>query len=160
MKNKFDNFIKQSFITTGKYFIGKTITSLIIVIVCLIVFLLLDIKLIALLLVLIFLTNFIPIFGPWLGTIICGVIVVFQEPILALYVIATLLILQLIEQFLLIPLIIGKSIDLKPLFIVLVIILSSIFLGFWGVFFAIPIASIVKIGYTIFIKKQEESDIQ
>jgi len=160
MKNKFLMFIKQSFISTGKYFIGKTITSLIIIVICLITYLLLGIKLIPVILIIVFITNFVPIFGPWVGTVISGLIVVFQDPLLALYVIITLLLLQIIEQFLLIPLIIGKSIDLKPLFIVLILIVSSIFLGFWGVLFAIPIASVVKIGYTIFIKNHNKDDQQ
>jgi len=158
MKNKIKTFITQSFKSTGKYFVSKTITSLIIVIISLIIYLFLDIKLLPIILALVFFTNFIPVFGPWIGTILSGVIVLFQSPLQALYVVITLLILQIIEQFLLIPLIVGKAIDVKPLFIVLVLILSSVFLGFWGVLFAVPLASIIKIGYTIFIKNQTKED--
>ncbi|MBN2853020.1 MAG: AI-2E family transporter [Clostridia bacterium] len=156
MKNKFITFINQSFISTGKYFIGKTITSLIIGVVSFVVFTLLDIKLSWLIALIFFIANFIPIFGPWAGAILGGIIVIFQAPLFALYVIITSVLLQLIEQFLLIPLIIGKAIDLKPLIIVVVLILASLFLGFWGVLFAIPIASVIQIGYNIFIKKEEK----
>lgn len=154
MKDKLLKFIRQSFTTTGKYFIGKTITSLIIGIVSFTVFTLLDIKLSWLVALILFLSNFIPIFGPWAGAVFGALIVIFQAPVFALYVIITSVLLQLIEQFLLIPLIIGKAIDLKPLVIVVVLILASLFLGFWGVLFAIPIASIVQIAYNIFIKKE------
>jgi len=160
MKNKIKAFITQSFKSTGKYFLGKTITSLLIIIICLIVYSLLDIKLIPIILILVFFTNFIPVFGPWIGTVISGVIVLFQSPLQALYVVITLLILQIIEQFLLIPLIVGKAVDVKPLFVVVILILSSVFLGFWGVLFAIPLASIIKIGYTIFIRKEDSQNLK
>ncbi len=159
MKEKISVFIKQSFVLTGKYFLGKTITSLVIAAICLLSFLLLDIKLLGLIIPIIFLTNFIPIIGPWSGTILCGLIVVFQAPLLALYAVLITLALQLIEQFILLPLFIGKAIDLKPLLIIIVIIISSIFLGFWGVLFAVPLAAIIKAGYQIFFTKDRPSNI-
>jgi predicted PurR-regulated permease PerM len=132
------------------------ITSIIIGVVAYTVFYFLNINLSGLLGGIIGVSNMVPVIGPWLGLIIVSVIAVFQEPLFALYAALVALVLQLIEQFFLIPLIIGKALDLKPLMVVIAIIAGSFLLGFWGVIFAVPIAASVKIGYDIFIKKKSK----
>ncbi|MBN2559037.1 MAG: AI-2E family transporter [Clostridia bacterium] len=153
-------FIAESSKSVGKYVAGKIATSLIIGLISFIVFKLLGINLAWLLALILCLTNLVPVIGPWIGLILVAVIIVFFNPIFALYTTITALLLQLMEQFLLLPLIVGKAVNLKPMLIIIVLILGSIFFGFWGVILAIPIAAIIKIWYGIFVKDHYKDNIE
>lgn len=155
---KMKKFLSSSATSVGKYFVAKLITSIIIGIATVIFCNLLDIKPAWLLGIIAGIGNFIPIVGPWIVLIVCGVVAVFQIPINALYIIIFCIGIQAVDQFLLTPLIVGKSIDMSPLLIIVVVTIASMFLGFWGLLFAVPIASIIKIGYTIFIKKKDNEE--
>ncbi len=158
-KNKFliktEKFIIDSAKSIGNYVVGKIVTSAIIGILALVVFKILGINPAWLLALILALTNFVPVIGPWVGLLICALIVVFFEPIFALYTSLTALILQILEQFLLLPLIVGKAVDLKPMLIICVLIIGSLAFGFWGVVLAIPIAAVLKVWYNIFIKNKD-----
>lgn len=153
---KTEKFIIESGKSIGKYFVGKLITSAIIGVLAFVVFKILGINLAWLLALILAVTNFVPVIGPWVGLVICAVIAVFFRPIFALYTSLAALLLQILEQFLLLPLIVGKAVDLAPMLIICVLIIGSLLFGFWGVVFAIPIAAVIKIGYNIFIKKKEK----
>jgi len=155
---KTEKFIIESGKSVGKYFIGKLITSTIIGLVAYVVFKIMGINPAWLLALIVGLTNVVPVFGPWVGLILCALIVIFINPIFALYTSLVALLLQLLEQFVLLPLIVGKAVDLKPLLIICVLIIGSMLFGFWGVVFAIPIAAVIKIGYGIFIKNEKKED--
>ena len=149
-------FLTQSSKSVVKYIVGKLITSAVIGLLAFIVFKLIGINLAWLLALILALTNIVPVFGGWVGLIICGIIVLFFNPIFAVYTTLTALILQMLEQFVLLPVIVGKAVDLNPLLIICVLILGSLAFGFWGVLLAIPIAAVIKIGYNIFLKKKEK----
>lgn len=156
-QNKIMRFISESISATGRYFYTKLLTSLIIAFSSYFIFEMLEIKLSGVLSTILGITNLIPVFGPWVGVILCAVIVVFQQPVFALYTSIIAILLQLLEQFLLMPMIAGKSLDLKPLAIILSLFLGSLLFGFWGVIFAVPVAAAVKIGYKIFVKEDKTS---
>lgn len=157
---KMKKFVSSSAETVGKYFLAKLITSIIIGIATVVFCNLLDIKPAWLLGIIAGIGNFIPIVGPWIVLVVCGVVALFQLPINALYIVIFCIAIQTIDQFLLTPLIVGKSVDMSPLLIILVLTIASMFLGFWGLLFAVPIASIIKIGYTIFIKKKDNAEVK
>ncbi len=155
---KTGEFLTESSISVGKYIISKLITSAILGLLAFLVFKLLGINLPWLLALILALTNLVPVIGAWIGLAICAVIIVFYNPIFIVYTTLTGLVLQLIEQFVLLPLIVGKTVDLNPMLIICVLILGSIFLGFWGVLLAIPIAAVIKIWYNIFIAKKSKGN--
>lgn len=155
--SKIKLFLKKSFESVGKYFLSKCLASLMIGIISFIVFQILDIAPSLLLASIAAITNMIPVLGGWIAIILCSLIVVFQDPIYILYVIATLLILQTIDQFLIIPLVVGKAVNLNPLIVFAVVFIGGAAFGFWGILLAVPVASIIKIAFTIFIFKQDNS---
>ncbi len=157
---KLNKFLFGSVETFGKYLAGKTAASLIVGVCTWLFCLLLGIKPAWLLGLIAGLGNMIPIAGPWVVLIICALIAVFQQPINALYITIFCLGIQAVDQFLITPLIVGKSIDLNPLIIIVVVVVGSMLLGFWGLVFAIPIAAVVKLGYTIFFKKKKQNDAE
>jgi predicted PurR-regulated permease PerM len=156
LKTKINKFAFGSVETFGKYLAGKTVASIIVGAGTWIFCWLLGIKPAWLLGPIAGLGNLIPIAGPWAVLIICALVTVFQEPINALYIVIFCLGIQALDQFLITPLIVGKSISLSPFIIIAVVVTGSMFLGFWGLIFAIPVAAVIKLAYTIFIRKKDK----
>ena len=159
-KTKVNKFAFGSVETIGKYFAGKTVASIIVAVATWLFCWLLGIKPAWLLAIIAGLGNMIPIVGPWAVLIVCALVTVFQEPINALYIVIFCIGIQALDQFFITPLVVGKSVSLSPFIIIAVVVVGSLFLGFWGLLFAIPIASIIKLGYTIFLKKKQSGKNQ
>lgn len=104
--------------------------------------------------------NCIPIFGQWIS---CGVIVImtliFGNWKLALLAFVVLMGLQVLDEFLLTPLIVGKSLSFKPIFIMAIMIVASMVCGPWGIIFAVPLAAIVKLGFELFYLRKDFAEI-
>jgi predicted PurR-regulated permease PerM len=152
---KLNKFFFGSVEAFGKYLAGKTVASIVVAIATFVFCYFMDIKPAWLLATISGIGNMIPILGPWVVLIICALVTVFQEPINALYIVIFCLGIQALDQFFITPLIVGKSIDLNPLIIIIVLVVGSSLLGFWGLIFAVPIAAVIKLGYTIFIKNKD-----
>jgi predicted PurR-regulated permease PerM len=160
-KNKFVEFITRSFGAVSKYVIGKSISCTIIVLVAGFTLKALGVKGAFWIGAIMGIGNLIPIFGVWVGIAISVIIVLIQsikEPILALYVVGIGIGLQIIDEFIITPLVVGKAIDLKPLVIIGVVYLGGVLFGFWGLMFAIPVAAIAKIAYNVFLKSKREPE--
>lgn len=56
-------------------------------------------------------------------------------------------IIQALDAYVLVPLLFAEVVDLHPLYIIIAVLFFGGTLGFWGVFFAIPLASMVKATY-------------
>ncbi len=90
------------------------------------------------------LTDFIPFIGPFIGAI---PVIIFALSISwnkVLLVIIILGILQAVEGNFLQPFIIGRNLDIHPLFIMILMMLAGSFFGLTGIFFAIPIFLVVR----------------
>lgn len=53
-------------------------------------------------------------------------------------------IIQALDGNLLVPLLFSEAVDLNPVFIIIAVLFFGGLFGFWGIFFAIPLASLVK----------------
>jgi len=60
------------------------------------------------------------------------------------YVMITYTVVQALDTNILVPLLFSEAVNLHPIAIVLAIIVFGSFWGFWGVFFAIPLATLIK----------------
>ena len=54
------------------------------------------------------------------------------------------LIIQALDGNLLVPLLFSEAVSLNPVYIIAAVLIFGGIWGFWGVFFAIPLASLVK----------------
>ncbi|HBN86026.1 MAG TPA: hypothetical protein DDZ89_19535 [Clostridiales bacterium] len=154
--DKFFKFLSQSIIGVSKYVIGKLLTSLIIGVCMFAVMYLLDAPLPWLWGLLGGLGNTVPTVGIWIAYLISAIVLLFLEPIQALYLLIVTLALQLIDDWVLTPFITGKSADLKPLVVIIAVMAGSSLFGIPGVLLAIPVAIVVKIFYNIFLRKNKE----
>ena len=105
--------------------------------------------------------NFIPIIGEWIATLgICiPVFLMSEAKINALWVLLILFGLEIMDNVVLTPIIVGKSMQFKPIVVMLLTIIIAIVCGnVLGVLFAIPIAATVKLAYDIFWLKKSFDD--
>lgn len=89
--------------------------------------------------------EFIPVFGPLLaGTFICLVVVV-RDPILALWVLFALVFLRLVQDYIVVPRVMGQHIHLHPAVLIIAVLCGAELAGTAGVFLATPVAATLKV---------------
>jgi len=130
----------------GKYVRGKFWEILIVGIVTYAVFSALGVNFSALLAVITGLSVLIPYVGAAAVTLPVAVVGFVQWGISAefLYVVIAYGIIQAIDGNLLAPLLFSEVVDLHPIAIIVAILIFGGLWGFWGVFFAIPLATVVQ----------------
>lgn len=90
-------------------------------------------------------TNVIPFLGPFIAVIPALLVALFQEPILVVYVAVVTLIAQQLEGNVISPNVMGKTLNIHPLTIIVLVLTAGSLVGIVGVIFAIPLYSIVKV---------------
>lgn len=93
------------------------------------------------------LANMIPYFGPWVGAM-PGVIVAFIETgdmgtVLA--VIIAFAVVQLLDNVLVSPLIVSRSVQIHPLLVILVLLIGSNLAGIIGMLIAVPVFAVIQV---------------
>ncbi|MFM2482301.1 AI-2E family transporter [Celerinatantimonas sp. YJH-8] len=128
------------------YIRGKVIEIIVVGIVSYLVFMLMGLRYSALLGVSVGLSVLIPYIGAVLVTIPVAVVALFQWGPTANfgYLMLAYAIVQALDGNLLVPLLFSEAVNLHPLAIIIAVLLFGGLWGFWGVFFAIPLATLVK----------------
>ena len=152
------DFIRQSIQVTFKYFWSKTLASIVLGLIGYGFLSLIHIEHPIIMGAIIGITNLIPVIGGMAASIICGVIAVFQSPLSALYVVLTILVLQQLDQWVLTPLIVGKSVNLPSILIIIALFAGGAVWGPVGILVAVPIAGMIKAFYTVFIKSDKNKN--
>ncbi len=88
-------------------------------------------------------TNLIPVFGPVMGTIPSALILLFADPMSAIWFVVFIIILQQIESQLIYPRVVGTSVGLKPFWTLFAIIVGGNLFGIWGMILGIPLLSVI-----------------
>lgn len=89
--------------------------------------------------------EFIPVFGPLIaGSLICLVVVV-RDPWLALWVVLALTFLRLVQDYVVVPRVMGQHIHLHPAMIIVAVLCGAELAGTAGVFLATPVAAVLKV---------------
>lgn len=128
------------------YIRGKVFEILIIGGVTFIAFYILELRYAALLGALVGLSVLIPFIGAALVTIPVAAVALFQFGIDTQFwtVLIVYGVIQALDGNVLVPLLFSEAVDLNPVYIILAVLFFGGLWGFWGVFFAIPLASLVK----------------
>jgi putative permease len=129
----------------GGYVRGKIYEFLIVAVVTYLAFVLLDLQFSALLAITTGLSTFIPYIGVALAAVPVAVIAYAQwgmEPEF-LWVMGAYAVIQLIDGNILAPLLLSEVVNLHPTAVIVALLVFGSIWGFWGIFFAIPLASLV-----------------
>ncbi len=130
----------------GNYVRGKFYEIIIVGVVTFVVFTLLGLKYAALLSALVALSVIIPYIGATFATIPVAIAAYLQWGWGADFgwMILAYLIIQVLDGNLLVPLLFSEAVNLHPVAIIVSVLVFGGFWGFWGVFFAIPLATLVN----------------
>ena len=89
-------------------------------------------------------TAFIPIVGAWVGCIIGAFLILVENPVLAVLFVAMFLILQLIENNMIYPRVVGTSVGLSGMWVLVAVGVGGGLMGVAGMFLMIPIAAVIQ----------------
>ncbi len=128
------------------YIRGKALEVVIVGVVTYVCFALFDLRYAVLLAVLVGLSVLIPYIGAAVVTLPVFLVALFQFGWSSMfaYVMITYLVIQALDGNLLVPLLFSEAVSLNPVYIIAAVLVFGAIWGFWGVFFAIPLASLVK----------------
>lgn len=129
----------------ANFFIGKTIDSVIVGIICFIGLSLIKAPYALLMGLIVGITNMIPYFGPFIGAVPAVLMTLFVSPLKAVAVAIFILILQQIDGNIIGPKILGDKVGVSPFYIILSILIGGGFFGMLGMLFAVPLFKIINI---------------
>ncbi len=132
----------------GSYLRGRAIETVALSAIAVLGLALLRVRFYGLLGVLTGVMNLIPYVGPVLGAIPACIMILVDpnfKPIILILAIILFFVLQFIDNMILFPLIVGKSMDLGPITTVFVLLVSAKIFGFLGLIIAIPAAATLKV---------------
>ena len=88
---------------------------------------------------------FIPFIGPVVSVILPVLLALVDEPVKALWVILTYLVVQSIESNLVQPMVMSRAVSLHPVVVVFALLIMSTLFGFVGLLLAIPLVAAVQV---------------
>ena len=88
-------------------------------------------------------TNILPTIGPVIGAVVGGLILVFNDPLMALFFLIFTLVLQTADGYVIKPRLFGNSMGIPPFLTLVAIILGGKMFGIAGIFLAIPAMSVI-----------------
>ena len=130
----------------NNYIRGKLLEIIIVGVVTYIILIFFDLRYPLLLSVAAGLSVLVPYIGAVLVTIPIALIALFQFGLSPdfYYVLLTFVISQLLDGNIVVPFLFSEAVNLHPLTIIVAVLIFGGLWGFWGVFFAIPLATLVK----------------
>jgi putative permease len=138
------------------YIRGKVIEIMIVGIATYFVFFFMDLRYSALLAVLVGLSVLIPYIGAAAVTVPVAVVALFQWGFSTdfVYLMVAYGIVQAIDGNLIVPILFSEAVNLHPVIIIVAVLVFGGLWGFWGVFFAIPLATLVKAVFNAWPSKE------
>ena len=100
-------------------------------------------------------TDLIPYIGPYIGTAVAAIVAFTQSPLIGIGVLVIAIIVQLVESYILQPVVMSKATKLHPVTIICSLLIFGHFFGIIGMILAVPIMSIFKVIWRFGIKKFE-----
>ena len=130
----------------ANYLRGKALEIVIVGVVSYVVFALFGLRYSLLLAVIVGFSVMIPFVGAFAVTVPVALVALFQWGVSAttLYLIVAYIFLQILDGNVLVPMLFSEVVNLHPVFIILAILVFGGIWGVWGIFFAIPLATLIK----------------
>lgn len=129
--------------TFGGFVVGKLIDATFMMVMCSLVFGIADIPYAILIATVIGIANIIPYFGPFIGAIPSGFIVLIASPSKFILFCILLLIIQQFDANVIEPKIVGDKIGLSSLGVITAVIIMGGYFGIIGMFFGVPIFAVI-----------------
>ena len=138
----------------GKFFVGQLIDSLLVGVIVFIILWLVKMPYYSVVSVLVCITNVIPYFGPFLGSIPSFVIIFISDPIKAFWFLVIILVVQQIDGNIICPRIQSETVGLSSLWIIVAITVIGGIFGIVGMFIAVPLFSTIYVFIQRFVNNR------
>ncbi len=102
------------------------------------------------------LTELIPYIGPWIGAVPAVLIGFTQSPGKAIMVGVLYIIIQQLENALIVPKVMNKSVGLHPIIVIVVIIIGMNWFGILGALIAVPVTAMIQIIASEYLEFDQE----
>lgn len=142
----------------GMWLRGQLILSLIIFLLIFIGLTILGVKYALVLALIAGLAEFIPFVGPLISAIPAIFLTFADSPLKALLVIILYIIVQQLENQIIVPKVMQKSVGLNPIIVIIVMLIGAKIAGVLGVILAVPTATIIKIFLSDFFEERKEQE--
>ena len=123
---------------------GKILDSVIVAIICVIFMFIARMPYAILISVIVGITNIIPFFGPFIGTIPSFILIALVDPFKAVVFVVFTLILQQIDGNIIGPKILGDTIGMDSFFVLFSILLFGGLFGFAGMMLGVPVFAVLQ----------------
>lgn len=150
--NEGESILKDIDRTLAAYILGQLTVGLVDGVLTYIGYLVIDLDYALVLALFVIITAVVPLLGPALGVLPAILIALIQNPVMALYVLIILLIVQQLEGNLVSPAVFGKRLQLHPLTVILLLVVAGALYGFIGILIAIPLYAVLKVTIKNFYK--------
>ena len=141
--NAFSSRIAKSHATFGGYFTGVVLDAIFIGFASFFLLLIFKIPYPSLIATVLAITNVIPIFGPFIGTIPCAFFIFIAEPQKVIIFVVLIIILQQIDGNIVAPKILGGSTGMSSLAVITSITIMGSLFGFWGMLIGVPVFAVI-----------------
>lgn len=98
-------------------------------------------------------TDLIPYIGPYIGTAVAAIVAFTQSPLVGIGVLIIAIVVQLVESYILQPVVMSKATKLHPVTIICGLLIFGHFFGIVGMILAVPVMSIFKVIWRFLINK-------
>lgn len=129
--------------TFSNYIGGQMLDALLVGVETFVLMTIFGLKFAPLISVLVGVTNVIPIFGPFIGAVPSAIILLFADPIQALWFVILILVVQQIDGNFIAPRIVGNAIGLSGLWVLMAIILGGDLFGLPGMVIGVPLFGVI-----------------
>jgi predicted PurR-regulated permease PerM len=96
-----------------------------------------------------------PIIGPWVAGGLATIVALTVSPLLALIVAAWYVLVQQLENHIIVPLVMKKSLGLNPIAVILALLIGGKLLGILGIIISVPVAAAIGVLLEEFVKIKE-----
>lgn len=137
------NFVQLVDKTFTNFLTGQLTEALIIGVLCFVGMLIFKMPYAAVVSVLVGATALIPVFGAFIGTAIGAFLILFDDPIKALWFIIFIVVLQQLEGNLIYPKVVGKSVGLPGIWVLVAVTIGGTVGGVVGIIISVPACAVI-----------------
>ncbi len=140
-------FIRRCDRILNRYLVFSLLDAIIVGVITAIVMLILRMPYVGLISIIAAITNLIPTFGPVIGAVLGGFILLLVNPLYAVMFIGLTVVLQIADGYIIKPKLFGNTLGVSGLLILIAIVTMGNAFGIGGILLAIPVAAICDFSY-------------
>ncbi len=139
----------------GRYISAKLLLAMIMFVISFIALSFLGVRYVVLMAAIVAITTLVPYLGPFIGAVPPIIVALLDSPQKAIYTAIAILVIHQVDNYVFEPLVFSDRMGLSPFWILLSIIVGGGLFGLWGVLLAVPVAGVIKLIITRYIRVRQ-----